>query len=66
MSLVRQLGNTEANKKRMKMRAEAEAALDEILDSAIQEFEDEEDLSQKPEDAGGEKMGACGGAEGPD
>ena len=34
-------------------KARAEAALDAILDDAIAEFEEEEDLSQKPEDPSG-------------
>ncbi|KAH8049492.1 hypothetical protein JL720_15589 [Aureococcus anophagefferens] len=37
-------------------KARAEAALDAILDDAIAEFEEEEDLSQKPEEASEDKV----------
>lgn len=41
-----------AERAKAQEKAEAEAALDAILDDAIAEFEEEEDLSQKAEDAG--------------
>lgn len=50
MSLVRQMAQNR-NVREAEQR-EAEAALDAILDDAIAEFEEEEDLSQKVEDAG--------------
>ena len=44
--------NSTAERQKAQEKAEAEAALDAILDDAIAEFEEEEDLSQKVEDAG--------------
>ena len=54
MALARR--NTTADRKMAEEKARAEAALDAILDDAIAEFEEEEDLSQKPEEASEDKV----------